>query len=136
MRILFICKYNRFRSKVAEALFNKYNKDKNIEVKSAGTKIDITHPNVSQTITTELKSRKAKVTTHTPIMFDDSLLEWADKIIVAADDVHQDLFPKWALQKAEFWAIPDCHQSDTKCITDSANLIDDKIKQLIKKLNA
>jgi protein-tyrosine-phosphatase len=136
MRILFICKYNRFRSKVAEALFNKYNKDKKIEVKSAGTRIDITHPNVSQTITTELKSRKAKVTTHTPVTFDDNLLEWADKIIVAADDVNQDFFPKWALKKIDFWKIPDCHQTDLRCISNSSDIIEHNIKQLIKKLNA
>ena len=34
--ILFVCKYNRFRSRVAEAYFKKINKNKNISVKSAG----------------------------------------------------------------------------------------------------
>ncbi len=30
MNIIFVCKYNRFRSRVAEAYFKKINKDKNI----------------------------------------------------------------------------------------------------------
>jgi protein-tyrosine-phosphatase len=34
MNILFACKHNRLRSKVAEALFRKYNKNKKIKVKS------------------------------------------------------------------------------------------------------
>ena len=34
--ILFVCKYNRFRSKIAEAYFNKINKNKLVSVKSAG----------------------------------------------------------------------------------------------------
>ena len=36
MRILFICKYNRFRSRIAEAYFKKINKIKKIIVDSAG----------------------------------------------------------------------------------------------------
>ena len=34
--ILFVCRYNKFRSRVAEAYFNKVNKNKNWEAKSAG----------------------------------------------------------------------------------------------------
>ena len=33
-KILFICRHNRFRSKIAEGYFNKINK--NVKVKSAG----------------------------------------------------------------------------------------------------
>jgi len=36
MNILFVCKWNRFRSKLAEAYFKKVNKNKKIKVKSAG----------------------------------------------------------------------------------------------------
>jgi protein-tyrosine-phosphatase len=36
MKILFLCKYNRFRSRVAEAYFKKINKNKKIKVESAG----------------------------------------------------------------------------------------------------
>ncbi len=35
-RILFVCKHNRFRSKVAEGFFKKYNMNKNYEAYSAG----------------------------------------------------------------------------------------------------
>jgi len=36
MKIAFVCKYNRFRSQIAEAYFNKLNKNKSIKVYSAG----------------------------------------------------------------------------------------------------
>ena len=36
MKILFICKYNAFRSKVAESYFNKMNKNKKIKAFSRG----------------------------------------------------------------------------------------------------
>ena len=36
VNILFICKHNRFRSKVAEAFFKKYNKNSKYEGYSAG----------------------------------------------------------------------------------------------------
>ena len=34
--LLFVCRYNRFRSRIAEAYFRKINKNKKIKVKSAG----------------------------------------------------------------------------------------------------
>jgi protein-tyrosine-phosphatase len=36
MNILFVCRYNRFRSRIAEAYFKKINKNKDIHAKSAG----------------------------------------------------------------------------------------------------
>ena len=36
MNIIFVCKYNRFRSRVAEAYFNKINRNKNIHAYSRG----------------------------------------------------------------------------------------------------
>ena len=36
MNILFICRYNRFRSVIAEGFFKKYNKNKKHKAKSAG----------------------------------------------------------------------------------------------------
>jgi len=35
MKILFLCKYNRFRSKVAEAVFNKLNHNNHMSAESA-----------------------------------------------------------------------------------------------------
>jgi len=134
MGILFICVYNRFRSKISEALFNKYNKDKSIEVKSAGTRIDMLNPDVAISVKNELKKRKAKVTSTHPLVFDDALLEWADKIVVVADDVSSNYFPKWVQGKIERWEISDCHQSDLRCIRKEADLIDKKVKDLIKRL--
>ena len=36
MKILFVCKYNRFRSQIAESYFKKINKNKKVFVNSAG----------------------------------------------------------------------------------------------------
>ena len=36
VNVLFVCRYNRFRSRVAEAYFRKINTNRNIKAKSAG----------------------------------------------------------------------------------------------------
>jgi len=48
MKILFVCKHNRFRSKVAEAFFNKLKKNKKIKAESAGLVLDKLRPYIEK----------------------------------------------------------------------------------------
>ena len=100
---------NRFRSKSAEALFNKYNKNKDIEVKSAGVQIDILNPFVAQNVINDLKERGAKVVSEKPQSVNDALIKWADKIIITADNVNPDIFPE---EKREVWLVGDASEYD------------------------
>lgn len=132
MKILFICKANRFRSKSAEALFNKYNKNKDIEAKSAGVQLDILNPFVAQNVINDLKERGAKVTSEKPQAINDSLIKWADKIIITADNVNPEIFPK---EKREVWPVKDASEHDPAGIKESIDDIDNRMKEFVKKIN-
>ena len=109
--ILFICKYNRFRSKTAEAIFNKINKDKTISVKRAGLKFN---------------GKPTGLTT--------KLLKWQDTMIIVADDIPKSLFKeniKYG-KKLIVWNIPDSKTDTKEEIRKITKQIEKKVKELIK----
>ena len=57
MKILFVCRHNRFRSKVAEAIFNKLNKNKEIQIESAGLILDESRPYVEPVVVSLMKEK-------------------------------------------------------------------------------
>ncbi len=59
MNVLFVCKHNRFRSKVAEAFAKKY--IRGINVKSAGVQLDILRPFVAESVHQVLEDKKIKI---------------------------------------------------------------------------
>ena len=137
MRILFICKYNRFRSKVAEYYFNKINKNKKIIVQSAGI-IEVDEPLLgferrrNQYILEKFgfnindKSCGIKV----------SLLEKQDKIIVVANDIPLSIFnSRFWKDKVEIWKIKDEERDNVKNINKIVNQIIVRINKLNKDLN-
>ena len=132
-RILFICKHNRFRSKVAEALLKKEIEErqiKNMEVKSAGVFLDWMFPYVSENVHKILMEKGMKVEDKSREVNDEDT-RWADKIIIVADNVSLDLFPK---AKREVWKISDCDQSDEEGIRERTEKIAKKVNGLIKKI--
>jgi len=88
MNILFVCKWNRFRSKAAEAIFNKLNKNKQYDSKSAGLfpGVPVTEDIIKAGKRLGIKiSRKQKGITH-------KLLMWSNIIIVIDDNIPISLF--------------------------------------------
>lgn len=84
MKILFICKYNRFRSQISEIFFNKINKNKDIIARSAGLMqgsypLDIDEVEVAKEFGIDLQKVPEKVTS--------DMIKWADLIVITADDV-------------------------------------------------
>ncbi len=132
MNLLFICKYNRYRSKIAEALFKKYNKNKGIKVKSAGIQTDFLNPYVAESVKKEMEERGANITESYSIPINNVLVKWADKVIIVADDVENDNFPEEKI--FERWEIEDASQYDEKAIEKGANQIEAKVLKLIKRL--
>ena len=105
-KILFVCKFNRFRSKVAEAYFNKINKNKNIAVKSAGLFAG-SYPLDSQQV--KLAKKFGIKIKKKPRAMSAKLLSKINKIIIVADDVPKNLFlfkGKY-LQEVTIWKIKD-----------------------------
>ncbi len=130
MKIAFVCKYNRFRSQIAEAYFNKLNKNKSIKVYSAGVikgwPIAKTTKKIAKELGIEL-SGKTKT-------LNEDLLVSLDLIIVVADNVPGDLF-KGRVDKIIVWKIKDANQSNEKEIAKVIKRIKPKVEKLVKQLN-
>ncbi len=130
-KILFICKHNVFRSKVAEAYFKKLNK-KNCESKSAGIITSKTsnpiQRNVSKRIGIIIKGPSRNASTE--------LLKWADLIILVANDVSPYLFnyDKRHETKLIVWKISDVLNNNEQDIEKAIKSIRKKVKSLIKTL--
>jgi protein-tyrosine-phosphatase len=123
MNLLFLCKYNRFRSKVAEAFFNKLNKNPNNHAKSAGII-------KGAPIATDIKEVAEKFgikITGTPQGVSRKLLKWQEILIIVADDVPSYLFNNEEHgKKTLVWKIKDSH--------GASNEMEDIIKQIRKEV--
>lgn len=89
MRILFICKHNMFRSKTADAYFNKINKNKNIVATSAGLirgymPLNKREVSVAKEFGVNLTGK--------PQGLSIDLIKKQNLIIIVADDVPQSIF--------------------------------------------
>ncbi|MEM0465620.1 MAG: hypothetical protein QXW97_02875 [Candidatus Pacearchaeota archaeon] len=139
MKILFICKHNLFRSKIAEAYFNKINKNPNIRVDSAGViignhlnkyqkKVINIQRKIARTFGLKLKKRLKGLSTQ--------LLSNQDLIIVTANDIPRMIFnnPSY-VKKVIIWKIPDIEYLNEKNIREIINLIIQKVDLLYNKLN-
>jgi protein-tyrosine-phosphatase len=130
MNILFICKYNRFRSKVAEAYFNKINLNLKIRAKSAGIILDKSPENK-----VEINAAKSTgININQEFQgISTGLLEWADRIIIVADDVPQRIFKtnKGYDKKILLWKITDNHGSKKENLERIINLIIKKVEKLV-----
>lgn len=131
MSVLFICKHNRFRSKVAEALFKKYNRNKNIKVKSAGTGLD--YIPVAKNVINALNELGIKKVNRKPHKINKGIIEKADLIVIVANNVSKKIFNKYG-KKIIVWKISDTKQDNYKGILKRAKLIEKKVKSLAKRL--
>ena len=131
MKILFICKFNRFRSKVAEAYFNKINKNSKHKAKSAGiirgNPLDKKQVSVARKMGININSKPKGLTS--------KMLAWNDTSIIVADDV-----PRGVLRDNKkygkgllVWKIPDVKTNKEKEIKNIVNRIKNRIDKLMKK---
>ncbi|MCD4760072.1 hypothetical protein K8R33_04235 [archaeon] len=133
MNILFICKYNRFRSKVAEAYLNKINLNLKIKAKSAGIILDKSPENKIEI--NAAKSNGININQEFQEVSTD-LLEWADSIIITANDVPKRIFKtsKGNDKKIILWKITDNHGSKKENLERIINLIIKKVKSLLEEV--
>ena len=127
-KILFVCKYNRFRSRTAEAYFNKINKNKNYRAESAGVikgflPLDKTQVRVGKEYGFSILGK--------PRTMDMEMLRNFDKIIIVANDVPKEIFSYWWYKdKVIKWEIPDVVTGK------SVELNKKSIKMIMKKVDA
>jgi len=133
MNILFVCRYNKFRSKIAEAYFKKLNNNKSINVRSAGifpssTPLDKLQVRVAKKFGIKPSGRSKPVST--------DLLRWQDRIIVVTDDFPKGLFNYGPYNpKVVIWKIKDEMEGNEKETENITEQIMKKVEELNKELN-
>jgi len=131
MNILFLCKHNRFRSKVAEAYFKKINKNKNIQVQSRGLIRGIP---VAQNVVNIGKEFGINISKATRGISEDDL-KWQDIIVIVANNVPKSILGKRKeIKKVIVWEIKDTDQSNKKGIRKIMKEIMKKVGSLNKQL--
>ena len=138
MNLLFVCKHNRFRSKVAEALFRYYYKGDSVKTKSAGTIVDLMHPYVSRAVHSVLREKGVSIRDDGAVKLDSFMLKWADRIIIVADNISPDMFRDREMigdKPVAFWAIRDVSETDIDGIRKKTDEIEQRILEMIKTLN-
>lgn len=132
MKILFICKFNRFRSKIAESIFNNLNKNKNNKAISAGVirgnPIDKTQSTIAKNLGFPLSSKPKGLTS--------KMLAESDYHIIVADDVPRNLLKDSIKYKKKLlvWKIPDSKTDSKKEIEKIILEIEKKVRGLLEEL--
>jgi len=130
MKILFICKHNRFRSQIAETYFRKINRNKSIKSYSAGIIIGIpVAPSVKQ-----VGKKLGLKINGKPKGIKEKLLKEINLLVIVADDVPEQLFEKKA-RRIMVWKIPDTSQTDLCRIEEISKMIMKKVDELNEILN-
>lgn len=135
MNLLFVCRSNCFRSKVAEAYFNKINKNKNLKAKSAGLitggKQSDCQIKTAREFGLDIKGKQNGIS--------HGLLRSTDFLIIVADDVPRKIFNheknKKYIKRVLAWNIKDVKSSkDIKDIKRAIKQIMNKVDKLVKNL--
>ena len=135
MKILFICKYNAFRSRIAEEYFNKINRNPKIKTISRGLIMGGNSDKEQREISRKLLGINIAKRNSLPVK--KSELKEADLIIVAADDVPRIIFNynNNILQRKErIWKIKDEQKRNKENIKKIALLIKNKVDELNREL--
>jgi protein-tyrosine-phosphatase len=135
MKILFICKYNAFRSRIAEEYFKKINKNKKIQAISRGFIMDGNADEEQVKLAKNILG--VNITKRNPISIKLKDLEESDLIIIVADDVPKIMFnykKDSLMKKIIFWGIKDEQYKNKKNIKNIALEIKRKVDILNKKL--
>ncbi len=130
--ILFVCRYNRFRSILAEGLFNKYNKDKSIIAKSAAP---IRGKPLGDNVKKLAKEFKIKIK-NKPHGLTSNIMKWQNITVIVADNVPKALFNKNKKygKKVIHWHIKDVKENDIKEMRKITCIIKKKVNELIKNI--
>ena len=141
VNILFVCKHNLFRSQIAEAFFNRLNKNKKYRAEGAGIikwdKKDLRNDKGYQAEKKIARKFGIKMRKNSRGL-SSSLLKMIDIVIIVADDVSPSIFKDKSFKgKVIVWKTPDVKPRDTKkekIALDSIRYIENKVKELVDKL--
>ena len=136
MNILFVCKYNKFRSRIAEAYLKKINKNKDIKAESAGL-IEGIYPLEKEQV--EVAKEMGLNIEGKPKALSSRLLKNQDLIVLVANDVPPIIFRSIETNKKTGinvinLNIPDVASYDKKDIEKTIKTIMKEIDKLVNNL--
>jgi len=135
MKIIFICKYNAFRSRVAEEYFKKIKKNKKIQVLSRGLIMGGNSDNEQREISKQIL--RIDIAKRKPLPIKLPELKEADLIIVVANDIPKIIFNYKSgilKRKVIIWKIKDEQMKNKKNIKRIVLAIKRKVDKLNRKL--
>jgi protein-tyrosine-phosphatase len=135
MNILFICKYNAFRSRIAEEYFKKINTNSENEIGSEGLIMDGKADEEQIRIAKEILD--VDISQRNPMPLDLEDLKNADLIVVVANDIPKIIFNYQLVnlqKKLVIWKIKDEQKKNDKNIKKIVLKIKKKVESLNKKL--
>lgn len=135
MKLLFVCKYNAFRSRVAEEYFKKTDIGRKVMAISRGIIMGQDSDSVQREISKSLLGVDIGKRKPLPLTYQD--MRDSDFIIVVADDIPRIVFnyPLPSIQKKiVMWKIKDEQDSDKENIRRIVLKIKRKVDELNKKL--
>ncbi|MCX6742097.1 MAG: hypothetical protein NTX24_02900 [Candidatus Pacearchaeota archaeon] len=127
MKFLFVCKHNRFRSRVASAYYNRLNRKTKNGAISAGiyldnSSLDKNEVKISKSFGIDIRGKPRKV--------NEKMLKWQNLIIIVADDVKKSQIKNYKNYKIIIWKIKDV--DNTKNVKLA---IKETIKEIIKRVD-
>ena len=135
MKLLFVCKYNAFRSRVAEEYFNNVVSDKRIMAISRGIIMGQDSDSAQRQISKSILGVDISKRKPLPLTYQD--MRDSNLIIVVADDIPRIVFnyPLPSIQKKLIiWSIKDEFDMDKANIKNTILTIKRKVDDLFKKL--
>ena len=136
MKIIFICKHNVFRSRIAEEYFKKINPNKKIEVISRGIVIGGHSDREQREIPKKLLG--VDIDQRKPVPLNKRDLETSDLIIVVANDVPRRIFDYQSMfiqDKVIIWKIKDEQRQNKRNINRIVLAIKKRVEKLNRRLN-
>jgi len=133
INILFVCRYNRFRSRIAEAYFKKINKNNKIKAKSAGL---IRGQSLSKFTVGVAKDFGLDINGKVKGL-SSKLMVWQNLTVVVANDVPVEVFDKNKRygKRVIAWGIKDTKYEKKGEIKKLIKIIMKKVYKLNKELN-
>ena len=133
--ILFLCVHNTFRSQVAEAYFNKFARERNLnwQAKSAGF---LEADKVNEKAIVLMKEEGIDISDKKPKLLTQEMLTQADKIVVVCKECEKEglclNLPK--NKEIDYWRLEDPAKMELEKGREIRNLIKEKILALIGTL--
>ncbi len=135
VKILFICKYNAFRSRISEEYFNKISKNNNVGIISRGIIMGGDSDKEQRRLAKQILGINIAKRKPLPLRLQEMID--ADKIIVVANDVPRIIFNYKIVnlqKKVIIWRIKDEQKMNQKNIKKIILKIKKKVDELNKEL--